>query len=174
MPTIYTSLQTDNHTNTSPLNSFIDRMLFLTSHQQRQSTQGQKRYLKIYLKFFDTEAAELTLRQQCPVCRYSVHKEMISLAGDCFYRGTAFSSCAPTRLPESFLPCRGRQSRRESARHCCCRVAAKPRDTARHSLASSPARGLSPLCTAETHARIHQYNVNISATLPLHSCCQAS
>jgi len=33
-------LQTDNHTNTSSLNVFTGRMLFLTPNQQRQSTEG--------------------------------------------------------------------------------------------------------------------------------------
>jgi len=40
MQTICTSLQTDNHTNTSSLNVFTGRMLFLTPNQQRQSTEG--------------------------------------------------------------------------------------------------------------------------------------
>jgi len=40
MQTICTLLQTDNHTNTSSLNVFTGRMLFLTPNQQRQSTEG--------------------------------------------------------------------------------------------------------------------------------------
>ena len=38
MQTICTSLQTDNHTNTSSLNFFAGRMLFLVPSQQCQST----------------------------------------------------------------------------------------------------------------------------------------
>ena len=38
--TICTSLQTDNHTNTSSLNFFTGQMLFLTANQQCQSTEG--------------------------------------------------------------------------------------------------------------------------------------
>jgi len=40
MQTICTSLQTDNHTDTAPLNFFAGRMLFLTLSQQCQSTEG--------------------------------------------------------------------------------------------------------------------------------------
>ena len=40
MQAICTSLQTDNHTNTPSL-SFTGWMLFLTSSQQRQSTEGK-------------------------------------------------------------------------------------------------------------------------------------
>jgi len=40
MQTICTSLQTDNHTNTSSLNVFTGRMLFLPPNQQRLSTEG--------------------------------------------------------------------------------------------------------------------------------------
>jgi len=40
MQTICTSLQTDNHTNTSSLKFFTSRMLFLTPSQQCQSTEG--------------------------------------------------------------------------------------------------------------------------------------
>jgi len=40
MQAISTSLQTDNHTNTPSL-SFTGWMLFLTSSQQRQSTEGK-------------------------------------------------------------------------------------------------------------------------------------
>jgi len=40
MQIIWTSLQTDNHTNTSSLNFFTGRMLFLTPNQQCQSTEG--------------------------------------------------------------------------------------------------------------------------------------
>jgi len=39
MQTICTSLQTDNHTNTSSL-SFAGQILFLTPNQQCQSTEG--------------------------------------------------------------------------------------------------------------------------------------
>jgi len=39
--TICTSLQTDNHTNTSSL-IFKGRMLFLMPNQQHQSTEGKK------------------------------------------------------------------------------------------------------------------------------------
>ena len=42
MQTICTSLLTDNHTNTSSLNVFTGRMLFLTPNQQRQSTEGSR------------------------------------------------------------------------------------------------------------------------------------
>jgi len=38
---ICTSLQTDQHTNTSPLKFFTGRMLFLTLNQQYQSTEGK-------------------------------------------------------------------------------------------------------------------------------------
>jgi len=41
---VCTSLQTDNHTNTSPL-SFLDRMPFLPHNQQHQSTEGYKEQL---------------------------------------------------------------------------------------------------------------------------------
>jgi len=37
---VCTSLQTDNHTNTSPLSFFTGRMPFLPPNQQRQSTKG--------------------------------------------------------------------------------------------------------------------------------------
>jgi len=40
MQTICTSLQTDNHTNTSSLNFSTGRMLFMTANQQCQSTEG--------------------------------------------------------------------------------------------------------------------------------------
>ena len=40
MQTICTSLQTDNHTNTSLLNFFTGQMLFLKPNQQCQSTEG--------------------------------------------------------------------------------------------------------------------------------------
>jgi len=37
---VCTSLQTDNHTSTSPLSFFTGRMPFLPPNQQRQSTEG--------------------------------------------------------------------------------------------------------------------------------------
>jgi len=37
---VCTSLQTDNHANTSPLMFFTGRMPFLPPNQQRQSTEG--------------------------------------------------------------------------------------------------------------------------------------
>jgi len=37
---VCTSLQTDNHTSTSPLKFFTGRMPFLPPNQQRQSTEG--------------------------------------------------------------------------------------------------------------------------------------
>jgi len=40
MQTIYTLLQTDDHTNTSSLNVFTGWMLLLTTNQQCQSTEG--------------------------------------------------------------------------------------------------------------------------------------
>jgi len=40
MQTISTSLQTDNHTDSSSLN-FTGRVLFMTPNQQRQSTEGK-------------------------------------------------------------------------------------------------------------------------------------
>jgi len=43
MQTICTSLQTDNHANTSSLN-FYTLMLFLTPNQQYQSTKGSQRH----------------------------------------------------------------------------------------------------------------------------------
>jgi len=49
MQTICTSLQTDNHTNTSSLNFFTGQMLFLTTNQQCQSTEGntqRKQHIK--------------------------------------------------------------------------------------------------------------------------------
>jgi len=39
---VCTSLQTDNHTSTSPLKFFTGRMPFLPPNQQRQSTEGTK------------------------------------------------------------------------------------------------------------------------------------
>jgi len=39
---VCTSLQTDNHTSTSPLSFFTGRMPFLPPNQQRQSTEGTK------------------------------------------------------------------------------------------------------------------------------------
>jgi len=39
---VCTSLQTDNHTSTSPLSFFTGRMPFLSPNQQRQSTEGTK------------------------------------------------------------------------------------------------------------------------------------
>jgi len=41
MQIICTSIQTDNHASTSSLNFFTDWMLFLTSNQQCQSTEGK-------------------------------------------------------------------------------------------------------------------------------------
>jgi len=41
MQTICTSLQTDNHTNTSSQSISTGRMLFLTPNQQRQSIEGR-------------------------------------------------------------------------------------------------------------------------------------
>jgi len=38
---VCTSLQTDNHANTSPLKFFIGQMPFLPPNQQRQSTEGR-------------------------------------------------------------------------------------------------------------------------------------
>jgi len=40
--TICTSIQTENHTNTSSLSFFTGRMLFLTPNQQCQSTEGSE------------------------------------------------------------------------------------------------------------------------------------
>ena len=40
MRTVCTSLQTDNRTNTSSLNFFTGRMLYLTPNQRCQSTEG--------------------------------------------------------------------------------------------------------------------------------------
>jgi len=37
---VCTSLQTDNHTSTSPVSFFTGRMPFLPPNQQRQSTEG--------------------------------------------------------------------------------------------------------------------------------------
>jgi len=37
---VCTSLQTDNHASTPPLSFFTDRMPFLPTNQQRQSTEG--------------------------------------------------------------------------------------------------------------------------------------
>jgi len=39
---VCTSLQTDNHASTSPLEFFTGRMPFLPPNQQRQSTEGTK------------------------------------------------------------------------------------------------------------------------------------
>jgi len=44
MQTICTSLQTDNHINTSSVNFFTNRVLFLTLKQQCESTKGIKKY----------------------------------------------------------------------------------------------------------------------------------
>jgi len=46
MQTVCTSLQTDNHTNTSSLN-FKRRMLFLTPNQQCHSTEGSNNITRI-------------------------------------------------------------------------------------------------------------------------------
>jgi len=43
MQTIYTSLQTDNHTNTPSLNFYRPGALFLRPDQQRQSTEGNNK-----------------------------------------------------------------------------------------------------------------------------------
>jgi len=53
MQTICTSLQTDNHTNTSPLN-FAGRMLFLTTNQQCQSTEctSSAALLKLFYRHY--------------------------------------------------------------------------------------------------------------------------
>jgi len=40
MQIICTLLQPDNHSSTASLNFFTGQMLFLTSNQQRQSTEG--------------------------------------------------------------------------------------------------------------------------------------
>jgi len=45
---VCTSLQTDNHANTSPLRFFTGRMPFLPPNQQRQSTEGTMRYVMRY------------------------------------------------------------------------------------------------------------------------------
>jgi len=39
---VCTSLQTDNHTSTSPLSFFTGRMPFLPPNQHRQSTEGKR------------------------------------------------------------------------------------------------------------------------------------
>ena len=44
-----TSLQTDNHTNTSSLN-FYRPMLFLTSNQQRQGTKGKATIMEMHYR----------------------------------------------------------------------------------------------------------------------------
>jgi len=41
---VCTSLQTDNHASTPSLSFFTGRMPFLPPNQQRQSTEGKKRY----------------------------------------------------------------------------------------------------------------------------------
>jgi len=45
---VCTSLQTDNHANTSPLRFFTGRMPFLPPNQQRQSTEGTS--INVFLK----------------------------------------------------------------------------------------------------------------------------
>jgi len=45
---VCTSLQTDNHTSTSPLSFFTGRMPFLPPNQQRQSTEGTRSITKYY------------------------------------------------------------------------------------------------------------------------------
>ena len=47
---VCTSLQTDNHANTSPLSFFTGRMPFLLPNQQRQSTEGTLYYKLYYYK----------------------------------------------------------------------------------------------------------------------------
>jgi len=42
--TVCTSLQTDNHNNTSSVNFFTGQMLFLTPNQQCQSTEGNPKH----------------------------------------------------------------------------------------------------------------------------------
>jgi len=48
---VCTSLQTDNHASTPPLEFFIGRMPFLPPNQQRQSTEGKtkERNTKLFL-----------------------------------------------------------------------------------------------------------------------------
>jgi len=53
MQTICTSFRTDNHTNTSSLN-FTDRMLFLTSNQQCQSTEDNNAHISMTTIKFDS------------------------------------------------------------------------------------------------------------------------
>ena len=48
---VCTSLQTDNHTSTSPLKFFTGRMPFLPPNQQRQSTEGTALKAPTYTKF---------------------------------------------------------------------------------------------------------------------------
>jgi len=45
---VCTSLQTDNHSNTSPLSFFTGRMPFLPPNQQRQSTEGKFCQVSVY------------------------------------------------------------------------------------------------------------------------------
>jgi len=49
MQIICTSLHTDNHASTSSLSCFTGRMLFLTTNQQRQNTNGKKSVSKTFI-----------------------------------------------------------------------------------------------------------------------------
>jgi len=54
---VCTSLQTDNHANTSPLRFFTGRMPFLPPNQQRQSTEGtteSPRFTELYCSVKET------------------------------------------------------------------------------------------------------------------------
>jgi len=50
---ICTSLQTDNHANTPPLNFLTGQMPFLPPNQQRQSTEGLLKKLETVKKMLD-------------------------------------------------------------------------------------------------------------------------
>jgi len=53
---VCTSLQTDNHTSTSPLSFFTGQMPFLPPNQQRQSTEGTKTPRKKHQKLSNVKS----------------------------------------------------------------------------------------------------------------------
>jgi len=55
---VCTSLQTDNHASTPPLNFFTGRMPFLPPNQQRQSTEGH--YFTVNILDINKKAEEGT------------------------------------------------------------------------------------------------------------------
>ena len=64
MQIICTSLRTDNHASTSSLHIFTGRMSFLPPNEQRQSTEGNERFLLHILNFEKHSIVDLRIRSK--------------------------------------------------------------------------------------------------------------